>query len=82
MGDLSLTVARNACVVADVLVADGGDAQLGAIVKNANSSGRLHRIGVLVPQDLGRGGAIGLAIENDRVTYIVEWVDSILFSNK
>lgn len=62
MGDLSLTIARDTRVVADVFVADRADPQLGTIVKDANSRRRIHRVGILVPQDLGRGGAICLAV--------------------
>lgn len=69
MGDLSLTIARVARVLADVLVTDGANTQLGAIIEDTNSSRRnVHRRIVFVPQDLRRWGAIGLTVEDDRVT--------------
>lgn len=71
MGDMSLTIARVTRVLADVLVANGADAQLGAIIEDANSRRRnVHRRAVLVPQDLRRWGAICLAVEDDRVTCV------------
>lgn len=69
MGDLSLTIARDTRVIADVFVADSADPQLGAIIKDTNSRGRIHRVGILVPQNLWCWCAICLAVQYDRVTW-------------
>lgn len=68
MRHLALAVARDARVIADVLVADVADAQLRAIVEDAHGARRLHGIGVLVPQDLRRRRALRLAVQDDRVS--------------
>lgn len=68
VGNLPLTIARDARVVADVLVPDVADAKLGAVVEYANSSRRLHWILILVPQDLGRGSALRLTVKYDGIS--------------
>lgn len=69
VGNLPLTVASDARIVPDVFVADVADPQLGAIIEDANSSWRLHRVGILVPEDLRRGSALSLAVENDSISW-------------
>lgn len=66
---LSFAIAGYARVVADVLVPDVADAQLGAVVEDSHSARRLHRIRVLVPQDLRRGRTLRLAVEDDSVSW-------------
>lgn len=68
VGDLALAVARDARVVADVFVPDVADAQLRAVVEDAHGARRLHGVRVLVPQDLGRGRALRLAVEDDGIS--------------
>lgn len=69
MRHLALAIPRDAGVVADVLVPDVADAQLGAVVEDADRARGLHRVGVLVPQDLRRRCAFCLAVED----YGVSW---------
>lgn len=66
---LALAVARDARVVADVLVPDVADAQLGAVVEDAHRPGRLHGVRIFVPQYFGRGRALSLAVEDDSVSW-------------
>jgi len=63
MGDLSLTIACNASVLSDVLVPNGRDPQLGAVVEDAHRGRGIDGIGILVPEYFRRGRAICLAIE-------------------
>lgn len=80
MGDMALTIARVARVLADVLVANGADTQLGAIIEDANSRRRnVDRCAILVPQDLRRGGAIRLTVEDDRVTCAAATIEDGVF---
>lgn len=68
MRDLPLAVARDARVVSNVLVPDVADAKFGAVVEYANGARGLHRVRVLVPQDLGSGRALRLAVKDDGIS--------------
>ena len=69
MRHLPLAIARDARVIADVLVSDVADAQLGAVVEDADRARRFHWVRVLVPQDLRRGCALRLAVQDDSVSW-------------
>ena len=67
----ALRVAGHAEVVADVLVPDFVDAQLGAVVEDADAVRvGLHGMVVPEPKDLRLRGALRLAVQDDRVANI------------
>lgn len=70
MTDLPLSVSRDASVIANVLVPDGGYFKLRSVLKDPNGARRFHWFVVLEPQDLRRGRPPGLTAENNCVTEV------------
>lgn len=68
--DLALSVPGDAGVIANVLVLDRRDPELGAVVEYTDGRRRLHGIRVLVPKDLGRRSTLSLAVEYYRIAQI------------
>lgn len=62
VADLALAVAREARVIADVLGLDHRYPELGPVVHDPYGGRRLDRVCVLVPEYLGRGRALSLAV--------------------
>ena len=65
--DGALAVLGRARVIADVLLADVGDAQLGAVVGDGQRGRRRHQLIVPQPQNLRHRRALGQAAQDDRV---------------
>lgn len=71
VADLALPIPGDAGVIADVLVLDRREPELGAVVEYPNvSTVGLNRIRVLVPKDLWRWSTLSLAVEYYRITQI------------
>jgi len=71
MADLAFPVPGDAGVIADVLVLDLRQSELGAVVKYPNVPAiGLDGIRVLVPQDLWRRCALSLAVQYYRIAQI------------
>lgn len=70
MTDLTLAVPRDARVIANVLVPDGGYLQFRSVLEDANGARRFHWLVVLEPQDLRRRGAPGLTAQNNCVAEV------------
>lgn len=71
MADLTLPVPGEAGVIADVLVLDRRESELGAVVEYPDVSAiRLDGIRVLVPKELWRWGTLSLAVEYYRIAQI------------
>ena len=77
VADLPLAVAREAGIIADVVVLDGRYPQLRAVVHYVDRFGRLDWIRVFVPQHFRRRRTLRLAIEDYRVAQI--HVDHLLW---
>ena len=65
--DGSLSVLGDAREVADVLLADAGYPQLGAVVGHGQVGRRLHRFALALPQQFGCRRPFGQADQDDRV---------------
>lgn len=68
--DLALSVPGDAGVVADVLVLDRRNPELGAVVEYTDGRRRLDGTRVLVPKDLWRRSAFSLAVQYYRIAQI------------
>jgi hypothetical protein len=79
VGHLALAVARDARVVADVLVPDVADAQFGAVVEDAHGARRLHGVCIFIPKYFGRGRALRLTVEDNSISCKVSVLLIILF---
>lgn len=59
---LSFAIPRNARVISDILVPNGANPQLGAVIENAHRRRGLHRISILVPQYFWHWRSVRLTI--------------------